>query len=53
MRRRGKTQSENDIVPAMEPNRKQAVIAIVPAILAARKLSSVSPNSAARQRGAL
>jgi urease gamma subunit len=31
----------------MEPNRKQAVIAIVAAILAARKLSSVPQNSPA------
>ena len=31
----------------MEPNREQAVIAIVAAILAARKLSTVPPNSPA------
>jgi hypothetical protein len=31
----------------VEPNRKQVVIAIVAAILAARKLSSVPPNSPA------
>jgi hypothetical protein len=31
----------------VEPNRKQAVIAIVAAILAARKLSTVPPNSPA------
>jgi hypothetical protein len=29
----------------MEPNRKQAVIAIVAAILAARKLATVPPSS--------
>ena len=32
---------------ACDPNRKQAVIAIVAAILAARKLSTVPPNSPA------
>jgi hypothetical protein len=31
----------------VEPNRKQAVIAIVAAILAARKLSTVPPNGPA------
>jgi hypothetical protein len=31
----------------VEPNRKQAVIAIVAAILAARRLSTVPPNSPA------
>jgi hypothetical protein len=32
---------------ACDPNRKQAVVAIVAAILAARKLSSFPPNSPA------
>jgi hypothetical protein len=39
--------AEASMCPVADPNRKQAIIAIVAAILAARKLSTVPPNSPA------